>query len=73
VTGVSLVAIFAFGNERFREPVMPFIIGFVAPIAMEMVQKLQKILTRDAPQTQAVQRSLPLLELLCVIRWELAG
>jgi hypothetical protein len=32
--GVSLLSAFSFGNERFREPAMPFVLGFVAPIAI---------------------------------------
>lgn len=51
VTGFSLVAIFSFGNERFREPVMPFIIGFVTPIAVEMVGRLREMLTAGKKQS----------------------
>jgi len=43
VAGFSLVAIFSFGNERFREPVMPFIIGYVTPIAAELLQKGRRV------------------------------
>ena len=32
--GISVVSIFSFGVERYREPVMPFIIGFVVPHAL---------------------------------------
>ncbi len=44
VTAFSLVAIFSFGNERFREPVMPFIIGYVTPIAVDMLKRLRVLL-----------------------------
>ncbi len=40
----SLVAIFSFGNERFREPVMPFIIGFVTPFALDLLKRLRAFL-----------------------------
>ena len=37
VVGISLLSAFSFGNERFREPAMPFVLGFVTPIAIELV------------------------------------
>ena len=49
VTGFSLVAIFSFGNERFREPVMPFIIGYVAPIAAAMIRAAKASLSGAKP------------------------
>lgn len=44
VTGFSLVAVFSFGNERFREPVMPFIIGYVTPIAAGLAGNIRRML-----------------------------
>ena len=41
VIGFSLVALFSFGNERFREPAMPFILGYVAPIVAELWRRLR--------------------------------
>jgi hypothetical protein len=37
--GFMLLAIFSFGNERYREPVMPFLIGYVTPIALYLLQR----------------------------------
>jgi hypothetical protein len=37
--GFVLLAIFSFGNERYREPVMPFLIGYVTPIALYLLQR----------------------------------
>jgi hypothetical protein len=51
VTGFSLIAIFSFGNERFREPVMPFVIGYVTPIAVDMVRRLREMLTAERKPT----------------------
>jgi len=51
VTCFSLIAVFSFGNERFREPVMPFIIGFVTPIAVKMLGRLREMLTKEKEQT----------------------
>lgn len=54
VLGFSLVAVFSFGNERFREPVMPFIIGYVTPVAAGMIRSASAILTRPkAPPADA--------------------
>lgn len=44
VAGFTLVAIFSFGNERFREPAMPFVVGYVTPIAVEMLGRLRSML-----------------------------
>jgi len=38
VVGISLLSVFSFGNERFREPAMPFVLGFVTPIAIDMTK-----------------------------------
>ena len=40
---ISLVAIFSFGNERYREPAMPFIIGFITPYLIEYFKQLKVI------------------------------
>lgn len=41
VAGFCALMIFSFGNERFREPVMPFIIGYVTPIASALFSRLR--------------------------------
>jgi len=38
VVGVSLLSVASFGNERFREPAMPFVLGFVTPIAIRLTR-----------------------------------
>jgi hypothetical protein len=43
VTIFSLMAVFSFGNERFREPVVPFIIGYVTPIALCLLKRLRTL------------------------------
>lgn len=37
--GLSVIAILGLGSERYREPVMPFIIGFIIPHAMESIRR----------------------------------
>jgi hypothetical protein len=41
--GISVVGVFAFGVERYREPVMPFIIGFVVPHAQRALEGLRPL------------------------------
>lgn len=38
VAGISLLSVFSFGNERFREPAMPFVLGFVTPIVIDIAK-----------------------------------
>jgi len=35
--GMTLVVIFSFGNERFREPVMPFVIGYTTSFILNYI------------------------------------
>lgn len=43
--GITVIAILGLANERYREPVMPFVIGFVVPHALESIRNIKSHLS----------------------------